>query len=199
VLVTCGRIGEGAPFQVGTGVTLSVETAGRVYLGVNDETHTFEDNSGNWTVDITISDATEEKPPCLQATVTFSSPSGKAGDTITVQGKDWYPGGTVDLVTDEPIQFAASAVQVSDSGVWETSFTVPDTASPGDYQMAFREDHEGCQQTVVQTFTVKEKLSSQSAVKLNVTQGPAGTKVIATGTDWRAGDHIQVTWDNTAS
>jgi hypothetical protein len=31
-----GRIGDGAPFQVGTDVSFPVETAGRLYLGVND-------------------------------------------------------------------------------------------------------------------------------------------------------------------
>ena len=45
-----GRIGNGAPFQVGTGTSFSAPTAGRLYLGVND--NVFGDNSGSWTVRI---------------------------------------------------------------------------------------------------------------------------------------------------
>jgi hypothetical protein len=61
-----GRIGEdGAPFQVGTSLSFTVETGGRFYLGVNDEKGKFQDNSGSWSVDITVGDAGtgESSPP----------------------------------------------------------------------------------------------------------------------------------------
>jgi hypothetical protein len=47
-----GKVGEyGEAFVVGTGVdNKSVQTSGSLYLGVNDHTHLFEDNSGSWTV-----------------------------------------------------------------------------------------------------------------------------------------------------
>jgi hypothetical protein len=50
-----GRIGNGAPFEVGRSKTLSVPTAGRLYLGVNDSA--FDDNSGMWDASITVSDS----------------------------------------------------------------------------------------------------------------------------------------------
>ena len=50
-----GRIGNGAPFEVGRSKTLSVPTAGRLYLGVNDST--FDDNSGRWDASIAVSDS----------------------------------------------------------------------------------------------------------------------------------------------
>jgi Zn-dependent protease with chaperone function len=43
------RIGNGAPFEVGSSVTITT-TAGRLYLSVND--NNFTDNSGSWTADI---------------------------------------------------------------------------------------------------------------------------------------------------
>jgi hypothetical protein len=43
------RIGNGAPFEVGTSVQF-IATAGVLYLGVND--NNFADNSGSWTVNI---------------------------------------------------------------------------------------------------------------------------------------------------
>lgn len=46
-----GRIGDGTPFEIGTSI-LVVASAGRVYLGVNDDN--FTDNSGNWTARIKL-------------------------------------------------------------------------------------------------------------------------------------------------
>jgi hypothetical protein len=43
------RIGNGAPFEVGSSVTITT-TAGRLYLSMND--NHFTDNSGSWTADI---------------------------------------------------------------------------------------------------------------------------------------------------
>ncbi len=47
-----GRIGKGAPFEVGVAKALSTATRGRLYLGVNDQTRYFDDNSGSWTVTV---------------------------------------------------------------------------------------------------------------------------------------------------
>jgi hypothetical protein len=59
-----GRIGEdGVPFEIGTSVSFSVETAGRLYLGVNDEKGRFGNNSGSWTANITVGGAAQESPP----------------------------------------------------------------------------------------------------------------------------------------
>ena len=53
------RIGEGAVSEVAAGTTLKTDTAGRLYLGVND--NVFGDNSGSWQADIVIcpGDATD--------------------------------------------------------------------------------------------------------------------------------------------
>ena len=45
------RIGNGAPFEVGTS-TLVTTSSGPLYLGVNDDN--FADNSGSWTVNIKL-------------------------------------------------------------------------------------------------------------------------------------------------
>jgi Zn-dependent protease with chaperone function len=44
-----GRIGDGAPFEIGSSVTVTT-TAGRLYLSLNDSG--FTGNSGNWNADI---------------------------------------------------------------------------------------------------------------------------------------------------
>jgi hypothetical protein len=50
-----GHIGGGAPFAVGDAKDLSVASAGRLYLGVNDQIGAFGDNSGSWTATVSIS------------------------------------------------------------------------------------------------------------------------------------------------
>ncbi len=50
-----GRIGSGAPFQVGSNKGFFAAGAGRLYLGVNDETVFFGDNSGSWSATVTTS------------------------------------------------------------------------------------------------------------------------------------------------
>jgi hypothetical protein len=94
-----GRIGEdGALFEVGTSLGFPVETAGRLYLGVNDETGRFGNNSGSWTVDIIVSDAAAETDLTANAgadqTVPGPSPvavqfdgSGSTGDIVRYL---WY-------------------------------------------------------------------------------------------------------------
>ena len=48
------RIGNSAPFEMGTGKRFLMRTSGHLGLGVNDTL--FGDNSGNWTVTITVFD-----------------------------------------------------------------------------------------------------------------------------------------------
>jgi hypothetical protein len=94
-----GRIGEdGVPFEIGTSLSFPVETAGRLYLGVNDEIGRFGNNSGSWMVDITVGDAAAETALAANAgpdqTVPGPSPvtvqfdgSGSTGDIVRYQ---WY-------------------------------------------------------------------------------------------------------------
>lgn len=45
-----GRIGNGSPFEVGVIAEHKVTKPGELYLGVNDQSTAFGDNSGSWTV-----------------------------------------------------------------------------------------------------------------------------------------------------
>jgi hypothetical protein len=124
-----------------------------------------------------------------------------------VWGKDWLPGGKAALIispdpSDNPgaTQINMGSVPVPDSGEWQSSFVVPDTP-PGGYNLIFSQLHNGCALNVTERFTVtgkeeKPPLPPQSTVRLDLTEGPAGTKVIATGTNWRAGEYILVTWED---
>jgi Domain of unknown function (DUF5011) len=95
-----------------------------------------------------------EEVSCPQPTVTFSPPSGKSGDTITVQGKGWRPGGIVGItLTDGSTQYDVGSVQVPDSGQWEIGNTVPD-APHGDYNLVVSENHEGCELRITEPFTI---------------------------------------------
>ncbi|HEX5497970.1 MAG TPA: hypothetical protein VFX03_02045, partial [Thermomicrobiales bacterium] len=50
-----GRVGSGAPFAVGFGTSFTATSAGRLYLGVNDDI--FGDNVGSWTATVTAAPA----------------------------------------------------------------------------------------------------------------------------------------------
>lgn len=53
------RVGDYAPFMIGEGGTFMVP-AGRLFLGVNDEVAAFGDNSGSWTVQVSVAPATTD-------------------------------------------------------------------------------------------------------------------------------------------
>jgi hypothetical protein len=99
----------------------------------------------------------EEKPSCPTPTITVSPGAGEVGDEITVQGKDWLPGGTVTITFTGVIEgYVVSSVQVSDSGEWESSFAVPDEpAGDFDYDLVVSENHEGCELRITQAFVIK--------------------------------------------
>jgi hypothetical protein len=47
------RVGtDGVPFEVDNGMTFTPTDSGRLFLGVNDETDAFGDNSGAWTAEV---------------------------------------------------------------------------------------------------------------------------------------------------
>lgn len=48
-----GRIGDGAPFGVYTGVIMRAAAGGRLFVGVDDEVSAFGDSGGRWRVCVT--------------------------------------------------------------------------------------------------------------------------------------------------
>jgi uncharacterized repeat protein (TIGR01451 family) len=98
-----------------------------------------------------------EQPSCPEPTVTISPSSVKSGDTVTMQGKDWLPGGTVTITaTNGSTQHNIASVSVPDSGEWELSFFINEASTPpGDYNNMFSENHEGCELYVEEIFTIE--------------------------------------------
>jgi hypothetical protein len=62
-----GRVGNGTPFFIGDSANLDIKTPGELYLGVNDETGYFGDNSGSWTVQVTSAPSTPSPSPTCDA------------------------------------------------------------------------------------------------------------------------------------
>jgi hypothetical protein len=98
----------------------------------------------------------KEEPSCPTPAVTVSPGAGEVGDEITVQGKDWLPGGTVTITFTGVIEgYVVGSVPVPGSGEWESSFTVPDEpAGDFDYDLVFSENHEGCELRITQAFVI---------------------------------------------
>ena len=49
-----GKIGNASPFLVGAGTTITAESSGCLYLGVNDRYGYFDDNRGFWSATISV-------------------------------------------------------------------------------------------------------------------------------------------------
>jgi hypothetical protein len=96
----------------------------------------------------------KENPACPQPS--FGGPSmGIVGDTITVQGGGWLPGGTVAGTLTGPRQYNAGSVLVPASGIWEHSISLADKL-PGGYELEFSEEYGGCD--LGGTFTIPPSL-----------------------------------------
>jgi hypothetical protein len=96
-----------------------------------------------------------KQPSCPEPTVTLSASSVSTGDTVTLQGAGWLPGGTVTSTATGPIKFTLNPLTVPDSGEWEWSFTIVPEFAGGDYELVFSENHEGCELLVQEVFTIE--------------------------------------------
>jgi hypothetical protein len=123
---------------------------------------------------------------CPTPTATLSASSAGPGDVLTIQGEGWLPGGTVTITatapdqTDEIIQ----TVLVPDSGTWETDIDVIGPP-PGNYELVFSENKDGCELRVTTPSTINEP-----TISLDLTEGPSDTEVAVQGSGWILGDIV---------
>jgi hypothetical protein len=144
------------------------------------------------TTDASITISGQAKPPsCPTPTVTVNFSWGNFGDTITVQGGGWLPGGSVTITATGPTQFDLGSVPVPDSGAWSGNITVPEVPT-GNYELVFRENHEGCELVATDPFIIVAQ-----AATLDPTEGPPGTEATVTGSGWPPGHKIAVKWRGT--
>jgi hypothetical protein len=126
-----GRIGEdGAPFQIGTSLSFSVETGGRLYLGVNDETGRFGNNSGSWMVDIAVGEVAEENPPSVSLPINDTTPgyyNNALGTILDGTQPEFPPADSAD--EEDPIIFPAEEPDLSSAtdvlGNWLAADPLP--------------------------------------------------------------------------
>jgi uncharacterized repeat protein (TIGR01451 family) len=145
-------VGEAPVGDDGTFTTTFTVPAEAKDLGVQKViAGTFEES---WLTDAPFH-VKEEVPSCPEPTVTLSDSFAKHGDTITIQGKGWLPGGTVTFTMTGPEHYDIASIPVPESGEWGINLHVVDATPPGNYELGFSEDHEGCKQTVVQPFTIE--------------------------------------------
>ena len=71
-----GRIGDGAPFEVGTGTRFTAASGGRLYLMINDGW--LVDNGGSWTATIVVTPAPANRPPAADAGGPYAAVTGQS-------------------------------------------------------------------------------------------------------------------------
>jgi hypothetical protein len=112
--------------------------------------------------------------PCPTPAITLSSSSGKVGDRITVQGIDWLPRGIVTFTLVGPTQFYINSAPVPDSGTLNFNISMPDVL-PGDYDLVFSEDHDGCELRVTKRFTIVASPKSDTQPPMVTWVEPVGS------------------------
>lgn len=181
-----GRIGNGAPFYVGNSYQAVIKNPGELYLGVDDETAAFGDNSGSWSVQASW---TSSSPSCAYTpTVTFSPNSGPLGTTFTINGRHWEPGGTVTstLPYGSPGVFTGYQTPTADSG---GAFSFKERVGsgrngptpPGRYTFTFVENHGGCSLSFRQTFIVTPSVEAYYALGDSYSAGEGVPPIVDVG------------------
>jgi hypothetical protein len=85
-----GRIGEtGAIFYIGAGTTFKAGASGQLYFGVND--NSFGDNSGHWTVEVSVSGSVPPAGADIGAKIERGGTSFQFGPGIEEQRHDRGP------------------------------------------------------------------------------------------------------------
>jgi hypothetical protein len=195
-----GRIGDGAPFQIGTSLSFPVETGGRLYLGVNDENGRFGNNSGSWTVDITVGDAAAETDLVANAgpdqTVPGPSPvavqfdgSGSTGDIVRYQ---WYnQWGLLRAEGMTPVIEVNFGYNDPKPGIQRTFILVVEDSQGNTAQ-------DQVTITLGETAEEEEPLppEDQPTIILDPAEGAPGAEVTATGSGWPAGHEVSVQWED---
>ena len=118
--------------------------------------------------------------------ITLSPTSGTPGSTVTVTGSSFSPNSSIDILFDGE---KMRTVIVSSSGSFTTTFTIPTSKAPGDYNV-IATDYAG--NTAPATFTV----TTLAEITLSPTGGQAGTTVAVSGTKFAANTRITIKFDS---
>jgi hypothetical protein len=116
-----GRIGSGQPFALGVNGTHAAAGSGVLSLGVNDQVNEFGDNSGTWTVRVTVSDPDDFGYPIAreprQTDIGYGIKNGSLHQHskcfgvpfhyLYHAGEDWFGG------TDTPVLAVADGIVTS--------------------------------------------------------------------------------------
>jgi hypothetical protein len=110
------------------------------------------------------------------SSVTISPAQGPAGTSVTGTGTGWTAGDQIQAIWNGPTGTdVGSPVTVNSSGDFTLPFTVPSSASPGSYQVAFYDSSQRYFEVAGEDFTVTQVTTpaAPSNVKM-VPYGPQG-------------------------
>jgi hypothetical protein len=120
------------------------------------------------------------------SSLSLSTGSGLPGATITANGGGFQGGETVDVTFNGQ---AVGSPTVNTGGTFSLSFNVPNFA-PGDYGVLAK--GRGSSKTASTTFTINE---GGGTLTFNPTQAAPGAQVTVTGTGFRAGETVDLSFN----
>ncbi len=140
----------------------------------------------------------------VAALIELSPSSGLEGDEVTISGYgyaaeepivwSWIESTTLVAPIDEALTLSPAEPETDELGSWTATFTVPDEADGydyDDYEISARDDT-----GVENDPAVKhEAFTIGASVSLDVTEGPVGTEVTASGRGFEPGETITISID----
>jgi hypothetical protein len=132
--------------------------------------------------------------PALAAPVLTVSPtSGAVGTEVTIKGAvfDSYKGDIITVTFNGAAIPQYSPYQIPDSGSFELPFTIPAATAPGSYIIHVETAVGSSQFSAETVFRVEAP-----GLSLDVTEGPVGTSVTATGRGFYSGSTVTVYFHN---
>jgi IPT/TIG domain-containing protein len=147
-----------------------------------------------WQVGTTLADAQAKcgttEPPAPKPVISLSKSSGTPGTTVNVTGTGFGKNETVRVYLDSSKTTAIATTTSDSTGAISTSFTVPDTVG-GPHRIHVVGRTSGLR--TAKTFKIMPLATSSKA------SGSANLSLIMTGTNFAAGEVVNVYWDGSTT
>jgi hypothetical protein len=124
--------------------------------------------------------------PASAPSMNLSSSSGLPGATITANGSGFQPNETVDVTFNGQ---DVGSPTVNGQGTWSLAFSVPNFA-PGQYGLLAKGRAMG--DSASSSFTINQ---GAATLNFNPTQAAPGTQITVTGTGFRAGEAVTLSFN----
>lgn len=122
--------------------------------------------------------------------ISLSTSTGQPNTSISLSGTGFTPYGLVTLLWDNRTELSGidGEIKADASGYFSTTLNIPGKASPGDHVLKAKSN--------VTTFAESTFTVSNAVMNASRTDGPAGSKIRLTGSNFDADSSVVFEWDD---